>query len=107
MQPKAGGGGTPNSGGRLAFAPGDPPHIELRLVPVAKPTAEERWAVPHHLIDVAEPESGDPTTGCAACDSLRVAVLRRDSDDTLLLCANCRAVLKMQIEEFVAGSFGT
>jgi hypothetical protein len=56
-------------------------------------------------IEAVEPPSGDPTTGCAACDSLRIAVLRREGDDTLLLCGNCRAVLKMSIEEFVPGNF--
>ncbi len=53
----------------------------------------------------AEPESGDPTTGCAACESLNLAVLRSDAKETLLVCGKCRAVLKLAIEEFVPGNF--
>lgn len=49
-----------------------------------------------------EPESGEPTTGCAQCDSLKLAVLAT-GEETLLLCSNCRAVLKLAIEEFVPG----
>ncbi len=56
-------------------------------------------------IDAREPESGDPTTGCAACDSLKVAVISVSDSETLLLCANCRAVLRLAIEEFVPGNF--
>ncbi len=52
-----------------------------------------------------EPESGDPTTGCANCDSLNLAVLCTGGDETLLVCGKCRAVLKLAIEEFVAGAF--
>jgi hypothetical protein len=52
-----------------------------------------------------EPESGDPTTGCASCDSLKLAVLRSDVIETLLVCGKCHAVLKLAIEEFVPGSF--
>ncbi|MGH9580679.1 MAG: hypothetical protein ACRD2R_06785 [Terriglobales bacterium] len=55
-------------------------------------------------IAAAEPASADPTTGCAACDSLRVAVLSSDANQTLLLCADCRAVLRLNIEEFVPGN---
>lgn len=43
------------------------------------------------------PDSGDPTTACAACESLRVAVLKSDANETLLLCADCRAISKMVI----------
>jgi hypothetical protein len=50
-----------------------------------------------------EPQSGDPTTGCASCESLKVAVLTSSKDETLLLCANCRAVSKLVVEEFVPG----
>jgi hypothetical protein len=60
---------------------------------------------PTTTMEIGEPESGDPTTGCAACDSLRVGVLRTEGDETLLLCGKCRAVLKMVIEEFVPGTF--
>ncbi len=56
-------------------------------------------------VDAAEPESGEPTTACAVCESLRVAVLRQEGGDIYLLCADCRAVSRMVIEEFVAGSF--
>jgi hypothetical protein len=56
-------------------------------------------------LQAEEPLSGEPTTGCANCESLRVAVLTREGDETLLLCADCRAVLKLAIEEFVPGSF--
>ena len=53
--------------------------------------------------DVAEPDSSDPTTACAACESLHVAVLSSAEGETLLLCGNCRALSTMVIEEFVAG----
>lgn len=53
----------------------------------------------------AEPESGDPTTACAACESLRIGVLKSDANETLLLCADCRAISRVVIEEFVAGNF--
>ena len=56
-------------------------------------------------IDAEEPQSGDPTTACASCGKLRVGVLRSSGDQTLLLCADCRAVSRMVIEEFVAGNF--
>lgn len=56
-------------------------------------------------IEVGEPASGDPTTSCAACEGLRVAVLRTEGDTTLLVCGDCRAVSKMVIEEFVPGNF--
>ena len=56
-------------------------------------------------IEAEEPDSTDPTTACAACESLRVAVIQSDDKETLLLCAKCRAVSKLVVEEFVAGSF--
>ena len=56
-------------------------------------------------IEAEEPESGDPTTGCAHCDSLKVAIVKSTPEETLLVCAKCRAVLKLAIEEFVAGEF--
>lgn len=55
-------------------------------------------------IPAIEPESGEPTTACAACQSLRVAVLSTDGNETLLLCGDCRAVSRLVIEEFVAGN---
>jgi hypothetical protein len=55
--------------------------------------------------EAQEPESGDPTTGCANCESLRITVLSSTPDETLLVCGKCHAVLKMLIEEFVPGNF--
>ncbi len=52
----------------------------------------------------SEPLSGEPTTGCANCDSLKIAILSSDVDQILLLCGDCRSVLKLEIEEFVAGN---
>jgi hypothetical protein len=54
--------------------------------------------------EAAEPASGDPTSACAACDSLRVAVVRR-GEDLYVLCGDCRALSKLVIEEFVPGNF--
>jgi hypothetical protein len=56
-------------------------------------------------ISAQEPDSSDPTTCCASCGSLRLAVLSSTSDETLLLCADCRAISKLLIEEFVPGNF--
>jgi hypothetical protein len=56
-------------------------------------------------IDAREPESGEPTTGCASCESLEVAVLSTGEAETLLLCAKCRAVSRLAIEEFAPGNF--
>lgn len=56
-------------------------------------------------LDFVEPSSTEPTTSCAACESLKLAVLRSDANETLLVCGNCRAVLKLAIEEFVPGDF--
>ena len=54
---------------------------------------------------VEEPQSGEPTTCCASCESLRVAVLKSEENLTLLFCGKCGAISKMVMEEFVAGSF--
>ena len=54
-------------------------------------------------IQCDEPQSGEPTTACAACESLRVAVLSNGAGETLLVCANCRAVSRLVVEEFVPG----
>ena len=54
---------------------------------------------------VEEPQSGEPTTCCASCESLKIGVLSVEGDRTLLWCGNCGAVSKMVIEEFVEGSF--
>jgi len=56
-------------------------------------------------IAAEEPASSDPTSGCANCGSVRVAVLSSAPDEILLLCANCRALSKLLIEEFVPGNF--
>ncbi len=55
-------------------------------------------------VEAAEPLSTDPTTGCANCDSLKIAVLKSEGDQVLLLCGNCRAVLTLEVEEFVPGN---
>ncbi len=55
-------------------------------------------------VDAVTPDSADPTTACANCESLRVAVLSSSPEETLLLCADCRAVSRMAIEEVVAGN---
>ncbi len=57
-------------------------------------------------ISPQEPQSGDPTTNCASCESLKVAVLSSSNGEILLLCANCRAVSKLVVEEFVPGFSG-
>lgn len=54
-------------------------------------------------IQAEEPQSGEPTTGCAACESLEIAVLSSSEEETLLLCGHCRAVLALAIEEFETG----
>ncbi len=54
-------------------------------------------------IEAVEPDSSDPTTACANCESLRLAVLLNTPEETLLLCADCRAVSRMTIEEIAAG----
>jgi hypothetical protein len=54
---------------------------------------------------VEEPPSGDPTTGCASCESLRVTVLSSAPEETLLWCGKCHAVSRLVVEEFVAGTF--
>ncbi len=56
-------------------------------------------------IEADEPGSADPTTACASCDGLRLAVLREQGTDVLLICAQCRAVSKMVVENFVPGNF--
>jgi len=56
-------------------------------------------------IAAQEPSSGEPTTGCANCESLQMAVLSSTSEETLLVCGNCRSVLSLAVEEFVAGAF--
>jgi len=56
-------------------------------------------------VDAREPDSGDPTTGCAACESLQIAVLSASESETLLLCGNCRAISRLVIEEFAPGNF--
>ena len=55
-------------------------------------------------VEAKEPLSGEPTTGCANCDSLKIAVLKAGAGETLLLCGNCRSVVRLDIEEFVPGN---
>lgn len=55
-------------------------------------------------VDHKEPGSGDATTGCASCGSLRLAVLRKEPD-VILVCADCQALSKLVVEEFVPGVF--
>jgi hypothetical protein len=54
-------------------------------------------------INAEEPQSGEPTTGCASCESLRLVVLSSENGETLLLCGNCRAISRLVVEEFVPG----
>jgi transcription elongation factor Elf1 len=56
--------------------------------------------------DFREPESGEPTTACASCESLKLAVFSADDAETLLLCGNCGALSRMKIEEFAPGFAG-
>ncbi|MGH9524070.1 MAG: hypothetical protein ACRD3E_16225 [Terriglobales bacterium] len=55
-------------------------------------------------LEFAEPESGEATTACAACESLNIAVLG-DGAEPRIVCGRCRAISKVVIEEFVAGEF--
>lgn len=55
-------------------------------------------------LEFAEPESGEPTTACGACESLNIAVVR-SGDDLKVVCGRCRAVSRVVIEEFVSGNF--
>ncbi|HYY68214.1 MAG TPA: hypothetical protein VE734_00645 [Terriglobales bacterium] len=52
-----------------------------------------------------EPGSSDPTTSCASCGSLHMAVLSFTPEETLLVCVDCRAISRLAIEEFVPGNF--
>ena len=56
-------------------------------------------------VDTKEPDSSDATTACAACGSLRVAVLRTSGQETILVCGECQALSKLVVEEFVPGVF--
>lgn len=49
------------------------------------------------------PDSSAPTTGCAQCESLRLAVFSSSDAETLLLCGDCGALSRMKIEEFAPG----
>jgi hypothetical protein len=55
-------------------------------------------------VENKEPDSTEATTGCASCESLRVAVLRSEPD-VILVCGDCQALSKLVVEEFVAGVF--
>ena len=67
-------------------------------------TAKTGESDPAAAATAAEPESGDPTTACASCESLRIAVVKR-GEETLVVCGKCAAVSRVVIEEFVAGEF--
>ncbi len=54
-------------------------------------------------LDAADPDSTDPTTGCANCESLKVTVLSSDAAETLLICARCHAISRLLIEDVVKG----
>jgi hypothetical protein len=56
-------------------------------------------------VDKPEPASGEATTGCASCGSLKLAVLRSNDEGTILVCGDCQALSKLVIEEFVPGVF--
>ena len=57
-------------------------------------------------ISPVEPESGDPTTGCAACESMKLAVVRSEGVNSgTLICGDCRTLLKLAIEEVAVGKF--
>lgn len=45
------------------------------------------------------PESTEPTVACAACESIRVYEL----EDGRLVCADCGALLKLEIAEVAPG----
>lgn len=71
--------------------------------------------------EVSRPESGDPTTSCCCCHSLKVGALpthatatktteapatsarASEDQDVLLLCGDCRAVLTLQYEDIASG----
>ena len=55
-------------------------------------------------LEFAEPESGDPTTACASCECLNIAVTG-SGEDIRVVCGRCRAVSRVMIEEFVPGVF--
>ena len=55
-------------------------------------------------VDNKEPGSGDATTDCASCGSLRVAVMKKEPD-IIVVCGECQALSKVVVEEFVPGVF--
>ncbi len=55
-------------------------------------------------LQFAEAESGDPTTACASCESLKIAVVG-SGENIRIVCGRCRAVSRVVIEEFVEGTF--
>ncbi|MBV8206089.1 MAG: hypothetical protein JO041_04790 [Acidobacteria bacterium] len=44
------------------------------------------------------PVSGDPTTGCALCDSLNLAMVS-EGPPVIAVCGDCRAILEVAIED--------
>jgi DNA-directed RNA polymerase subunit RPC12/RpoP len=53
--------------------------------------------------EVSRPESGDPTTSCCVCHSLRVGVISAEQGPPQLICGDCKAVLTLQYEDVVSG----
>jgi hypothetical protein len=70
--------------------------------------------------DVSQPDSGDPTTSCCCCHSLKVGALATEALPTerttnppatektaknpvLLVCGDCRAELTLQYEDVASG----
>jgi hypothetical protein len=70
--------------------------------------------------EVFQPDSGDPTTSCCCCHSLKVGALatealptewttnppateKTENNAALLVCGDCRAVLTLQYEDVASG----
>jgi len=66
-------------------------------------TTEKAGPADPNAPSFSKPESGDPTTSCAVCHSLRVGVLSSSDDQTTLACGECKAVLSLQYEDVVSG----
>lgn len=54
-------------------------------------------------INIAEPDSGDPTTSCCACHSLRIAAVSDSPESTLVVCGDCKSVLSLAYEDIASG----
>ncbi len=55
-------------------------------------------------VENKEPDSSEPSTACASCGSLHLAVLRKEPE-IVLVCGDCQALSKLVVEEFVPGVF--